>query len=433
MDDFSDDGFDDLNDVALQELENNAVQFTQAQRLGPSQSASHTLSQFGFEDDDLDDAVVVDESGLQLPGPAPAKPLPPTIAGQPRWGQPGPGQQQPQPLSSSSVSLRPQQPAPSRPVPQPLPPPRVHPSQRHPSRPLPIPAPAFSQAHRTLPLPPTQSPSQFQRPPPPAVRHQAPRPTPQPVQRTASNPTDHNSIIAALQAQLSTLQSELTSTKGETAILRSKYSKSQIDHQAEIERLRKQNAEQLAKQDRAVEAAIVAERQATTELQFARQDLKEELGRVKHKRKDGGAATPKKSSKTWGAADGFDDVEILPSPSKGHGQKRKDPGPVAVPLAERTPTKGKRKRPAVSSPAMELEVHADDVIMSDDPAFHSSRAAPAPLAPATTIPQQKRLPFDVCRALFFFASSCRPPFGFHIPLSCSIANAVSCLVSQACP
>jgi hypothetical protein len=169
-----------------------------------------------------------------------------------------------------------------------------------------------------------------------------------------------------LQAQLSTLQSELTSAKGEAAIVRSKYEQFQTSHEAEIARLKRLNAEQLAKQERAVEAALAAEKNATTELHFARQDLKEELGRAKVvKRKDDLTSTPKKKNKTWAVADGFDEVEILPSPGRGQGKRRGDPGPVAVPLAERTPTKGKRKRPAVDSPVMALEVHSEDVLMPD--------------------------------------------------------------------
>lgn len=169
-----------------------------------------------------------------------------------------------------------------------------------------------------------------------------------------------------MQAQLATLQSELTSAKGEAAIVRSKYENFQTSHEAEIARLKRLNAEQLAKHERAVEAALVAEKNATTELHFARQDLKEELGRAKVvKRKDDLTTTPKKKNKTWAVADGFDEVEILPSPGKGQGKRRGDPGPVAVPLAERTPTKGKRKRPAVDSPVMALEVHSEDVLMPD--------------------------------------------------------------------
>lgn len=59
---FSDDDLDDLPANALQELENNAIQFTQAAsqawvKLPPS-------SDYGdeFDDEDLDDAIVIDEA-----------------------------------------------------------------------------------------------------------------------------------------------------------------------------------------------------------------------------------------------------------------------------------------------------------------------------------------------------------------------------------
>lgn len=62
-DTFSDWG--DLEDDALAELENNAIQFTQAQR--PAQEPARLVapsSDYGddFEDGDLDDNVVIDES-----------------------------------------------------------------------------------------------------------------------------------------------------------------------------------------------------------------------------------------------------------------------------------------------------------------------------------------------------------------------------------
>jgi hypothetical protein len=59
---FSDDGLDNLPHDALTELENNAIHFTQAQH--PAHLTAPPSSDYGddFEDDDLDDAVVIDES-----------------------------------------------------------------------------------------------------------------------------------------------------------------------------------------------------------------------------------------------------------------------------------------------------------------------------------------------------------------------------------
>jgi len=59
---FSDDDLDDLPVNALQELENNAIQFTQAAtqvRQKPPPSSDYGDE---FDDDDLDDAVVIDEA-----------------------------------------------------------------------------------------------------------------------------------------------------------------------------------------------------------------------------------------------------------------------------------------------------------------------------------------------------------------------------------
>ena len=59
---FSDDDLDDLPANALQELENNAIQFTQAatqSRVKPPPSSNYGDE---FDDQDLDDAVVIDEA-----------------------------------------------------------------------------------------------------------------------------------------------------------------------------------------------------------------------------------------------------------------------------------------------------------------------------------------------------------------------------------
>ncbi|KAH8913065.1 hypothetical protein BR93DRAFT_923027 [Coniochaeta sp. PMI_546] len=427
MDDFSDDGFDDLNDTVLQELENNAIQFTQAQQVGQSQAApparharppppglapprlASTAYDFsGFEADDLDDTVVIDELAKEPAAVAPTavvdRPLPPQ---QPRVvpgvGQPRPTwQQQAGPSNFNTSAGLTSQRLPSRPVPQP------YSSQRHsqwPAAPQSRPVPAQSQVNRRPPPPPPQLGRQI--PPPHAQQSQ--------VARAPGGAGDQTEIIAALQAQLSTLQAELRSAKGEAAIIRSKYEDFQTSHETEIARLKRLNAEQLAKQERAVEAALMAEKNATTELHFARQDLKEELGRAKVvKRKDDLTSTPKKKNKTWAVADGFDEVEILPSPGKGQGKRRGDPGPVAVPLAERTPTKGKRKRPAVDSPVTALEVHSEDVLMPDAP--EATKGKPDYLN--RTIGKAKHgadaLPFDFLKLILDHSPAHGQPLTFDL-------------------
>lgn len=375
MDEFSDDGFDDLNDTALQQLENNAIQFTQAQKLAQSQApqTQHNAVEYGFDDDDFDDTVVIDEQAQPPPKPPienlkhfPVQPSAhsSTLATSQRWNQ---HLQQSRP----SYPSRPQYPTPRRLAPQPVP------SQRY----APLPS--------ARPHPPHQpQQSQFARPPLPGTRPYSVQPS---QSLHPSGPAkQQNEVIAALQARLSELQSDLTAAKGEAAILRSKYDKAQATHDAEVARLKKQNAEQLSKQERILEAAKAAERTATTELQFARQDLREEIGRAKSRRKDG-PATPKKN-RTWGVADGFDGVEILSSPTKGQSLRRKDSAPSSLPPSERTPSKGKRKRPIVDSPTFALETHSGDGVPDDTLTLNAP--------PGISLGAVGSLPFDVCHSLF---------------------------------
>ncbi|KAK4095926.1 hypothetical protein N658DRAFT_459540 [Parathielavia hyrcaniae] len=371
MDDFSDDSLDDLNETVLQELENNAIQFTQA-RQSPSQAAQpqprfqnaptqHSAVEYDFDDDDLDDTIVIDEHAQpQRPPPHAQQPLPP----QPRHAAAGGTQRWNHhlPPSRPSYPTRPQFPQPSRTIPQPVP------LQRY---------PAPSQRYPPPSGPQQAPPSQFARPPLPI-----PRPYPQPSQAPHAGPANQNDVISNLQARLSELQSDLTAAKGEASILRSKYEKARATHDAEVARLKKETADQLAKQERLAEQARAAERTTATELQFARQDLREELGRVKFRRKDG-PATPRKDTRTWGIADGFDGVEILSSPTKGQSLKRKDSTPAlpGLPPAERTPSKGKRKRPIVDSPTFALETDGGDAVFDQPHATTPSLFSPLVFRP----------------------------------------------------
>ncbi|KAK1749768.1 hypothetical protein QBC47DRAFT_333075 [Echria macrotheca] len=355
-DDFSDGGFDDLNDTVWEELEHNAIQATQAQRFPQSQApptGRPPVEYIVIDDDDLDDTVVVDE-GARQPPIADAERDNPQLPQQQRWNQqfrqPPPPQSQFQPPRQPNYPPRPQHPAPQRPA-APLQ------SQRFPqaSRPV-VPSQRFPPG--PIAQRPAPQASQFSRPPPPPIN----RPfTAQSTQAPpGAAPAKQNEIISALQARLSALESELTTAKGEASILRSKFEKAQATHDAEVNRLKKQSAEQIANQERAIEAARAAERKAATELQFAHQDLREELGRAKSRKKDG-AVTPKKN-RAWGIADGFDGVEMTGSPSKTQAQKKKDSASALVPLLERTPTKGKRKRPVVDSPTFALETHSGEEV-----------------------------------------------------------------------
>ncbi|KAI1332336.1 hypothetical protein F5Y16DRAFT_357542 [Xylariaceae sp. FL0255] len=342
MDDFSDDDFDTLNANVLQELENKAIQSTQARN----------RYQFDLEDDDLDDAIVQDDlPGKHLP-PQPAAQVVPRVAPQQHQHQ----HQQPQngwgqaPVSATHLRLHQ----------------GVNNSQ----------IPYRSQAATY---------SQIPRPPPPLSR-----PAPSIPSRYQPSQAQHltgaaSHELATLQAQIRDLTSKLSTKDGEISIVRKRLEKTKEDHEREVQAIKTRTAEQLAKKERAVEAAKAAQQSATTELEFTRRDLKDEIDRAK--RQDG-ARTPKRNitTRAWGISDGFEDVEMARSPSKG--QRGKNAGAVASSMVEpplkltRTPTRGKRKRPTIDSPVMALEVHSEDTVMNDaskpDDAVpnHQSRLAP---------------------------------------------------------
>ncbi|TQN72390.1 hypothetical protein CSHISOI_03122 [Colletotrichum shisoi] len=390
---FDDDDFDDLNDVALQELENNAIQFTQIQRKPDSpqpidRSQVETYDDLEFEDDDLDDTEVTNELLPPLARPVADKTLthhPPqpsrhtALPPQQRWNPP------PAPANPPVLSSRPRYPPP---VPSYALP---NPSQRFAT------GPAVGTPYRPHPSP-------YLRPPVSSrlVLQQSQSQAPAAV---------GNDVVAALQQRVNALESELNSTRGEVSIIRTNSTKAEQDHAAEVARLKKQNAEQAARQERAVEAAVAAERQATTELQFLQRDMKDASSRPRPRETAPipaapGTTTPKKTIKTWGMADGFDDMDIAPSPSKTRGKTR-DAGPVAVPLSERTPTKGKRKRPTVDSPVMALETHAEDIIMVDE-------VATVPSAVRHLGPVPNRLPFEFLQVILDHGSLHGEPPTFDI-------------------
>jgi len=378
MDDFSDDGLDGLNDNALQELENNAIQFTQVQKGGLTQGAPLPRSSsynFELEDDDLDETVVIDELA-QVPirsrvdSTVPPRAAP-TITTPRPWNSPRQGQ-------PSVVQAG--YPTPARAT-------GAHgalPDALYPPRPI--------LANR--PVPPKGG--QIARPPPPVPGNS--RYSAQPSQA----PPVHvqNDILAQLQLRVRELEGDLYTAKGEATLMRTKFNESRVAHEADVARLKKQNAEQLAKQERIAAAAIAAEKSAATELEFTRQDLEEEIGRAKKGRKDGGVATPRKPNGGRFArdvADGFDDVEILPSPSKAPPRRAKDPGPIAGPVFERTPTKGKRKRPTVESPVAALETHSDE-------AAAQGRGVAVPVEVASLHWRPNALPFDFLQLVLDHAS-----------------------------
>ncbi|KAI8626558.1 hypothetical protein F5Y19DRAFT_220156 [Xylariaceae sp. FL1651] len=386
MDDFSDDDLDALNANALQELENNAIQFTQAQK---TYEPRRTELDYDFEDDDLDDAVVVVQDALQgkpaLPPDRPAQLSSRVVPHQQRQENWGPvpiptSRLRPQPVVSAAL-----------------------PSAGH--------AAIGSRASQQIPPRSLAPPySQIPRPPPPL-----PRPAPSiPSRYQPSQPQRPVGVppyeIAALHAQILDLKSKLTTKDGEISIVRKRLEKSREDHERELQIVKAQTAESLAKQERAVEAAKAAQQSVATELEFTRRDLREELDRAK--RQDGGG-TPKKNTaaKAWGVSDGFEDVEMAGSPSKG--QRGKNAGPVASSVVEpplrltRTPTKSKRKRPAIDSPVMALETHSDDVVMQD-----SVRANDNTIGQALPVTQRSP-PFDYLKVILNHSAAQGRPLAFQ--------------------
>lgn len=154
------------------------------------------------------------------------------------------------------------------------------------------------------------------------------------------------------------LRDEVNAKTGEIAIVRSKQDKTVKEYEREMIAIRKLNEDKLAKQQKALEAARISEKNAATERDFIRRDLAEESERVRRlnrarevEKEDGGNLTTPKKKKTLPHADGFesDECQIL-SPSKLSPSKfqRRVTGSPAKP--------GKRKRKAIESPAGPLEV-----------------------------------------------------------------------------
>ena len=170
------------------------------------------------------------------------------------------------------------------------------------------------------------------------------------------------------------LKQDLNSKAGEIAIVRSKSEKQAKETERELTAVKKLHADQLAKKQQEIEAIRIAEKNAKTDLDFTRQDLAEEVERVRRlnkskaaEKKDGTIMTPKKK-KALAHRDGFDDedVELLSpskilSPSKRHKHATASPSKAGA----------KRKRKAVDSPA----AGALEMVQADEPPVDILEAA----------------------------------------------------------
>lgn len=332
LDEFSDDGFDDLTDNVLQELENNAIQFTQAQHAF-TQQADQLDYAWGQEDDDLDTTEVINDAGVPVGRPIVDKTL------------------------RQQRGLQPTRPS-IPPVPNPRWNPAIDAAAARPGAPL-------AERPRITSVRPMNQPFMGSQRFPDSSQNAARPQTAQLAAMPMSSQAQSGPMVTALQKRIRVLEAELNAARGETSILRSNSTKAQQNYDEQITRLRKLNAEQLQKQEKAMEAAIAAEKHANTELQFMQRDMKEANDRARRKEPPAiNMTTPKKASKTWGFADGFDEMDIAASPSKGQGRS-KTAGSVATNIGERTPSKGKRKRPVSESPMKPLDIHTGDAEVSE--------------------------------------------------------------------
>lgn len=359
---FDDDDLDNLNPDVLDGLENQAIQFTQAQ-----QQLHYESSDYGddIDDEDLEDAEVIDE-GRTGATQAWAVPIPVVTNASTTT------QQQPRYVGNNTIS-RPIQSQFIQPISQRAPPtysqrPIVTAWRNIPPATPSIPPPSTStqreqfrqQRYSNNASVPIVDRSRTQLTQPPASTTQTRTGTGPAIQKGDEIPTN----VEGLQRQLQELMKERDSLKqdvniksGEIAIVRSKQEKATKEHERELVAIRKINADELAKQKRAIEQAKDAEKKAATELAFTKRDLAEEAGKTKNLRKAKGSKlnkVPTTPTKKPTHMDGFDDDEVqFISPSKFRGRKSNPVTPTKAP--------GKRKRKATEaeSPIGKLEVHVD--------------------------------------------------------------------------
>ncbi|TVY24546.1 hypothetical protein LHYA1_G006276 [Lachnellula hyalina] len=324
---FSDDELDSLPVDAFVELETNAIQFTQVHtqtRYSKTAAAVKAApsSDYGDEigEEDLDDAVIIDESrstpaiiqGLQRSVPSQA--VQREHFRQQRYG---------------TIAN-----------------PQPHLADRRGSRPTPPPPPRFSQTN--------QLPQRAQIPQHDSMRAEhGSQPS-----VTGDNAADKmRRQFQELLKERDALKSEVNAKSGEIAIVRSKNDQVVKEAQRKEEALNKLHADKEAKWKREIESTRIAEKNAATERDFVKQDLAEEAERVRRLRRaqeaeKGASVTTPKKKKPLPHRDGFDDDEVeMLSPSKISPSRfqRRLAGSPSKPGA-------KRKRKTVESPVGALEV-----------------------------------------------------------------------------
>ncbi|KUJ16318.1 uncharacterized protein LY89DRAFT_669845 [Mollisia scopiformis] len=319
-DEYDDDDLDALPDNELVELENNAIQFTQAQTQAARAKVPAPSSDYGdeFDDLDIDEEIVIDES-RSTPAIVPFhRHIPGQVTQQQQFRQQRYGTIN----NSNSIS-----------------------QLTNRSRPTP---PQFNETiynRPSIPIPLNDS----------VVAQQG-------SQASATSDIKVENLQKQLEEVLkerNALNEQLKAKAGEISIVRSKQETTVKEYERQLTSLRKHNEETLVKQQHALESARNAEKHAVTERDFIRRDLAEESERVRRlnkareaEKKDGaGTLTTPKKKKALPYRDGFDDDEIeIISPSRISPLRfqKRNPGSPSKP--------GKRKRKAVESPAGALEV-----------------------------------------------------------------------------
>ncbi|OXV11160.1 hypothetical protein Egran_01080 [Elaphomyces granulatus] len=143
-----------------------------------------------------------------------------------------------------------------------------------------------------------------------------------------------------MRQELKAAKSDASTKAGEVAILRAKQTRLLRENDQRVAGLRKQLDENVAIYNEQLQAARAETKAVTTEVDFLKQDLAEEalrLNRLKAKNQTeekGQPMTPRKS-KVLPLRDGFDDDEMVMSPTKSSGGRHKRGTPAAS---------GKRKR-----------------------------------------------------------------------------------------
>ncbi|PGG99281.1 hypothetical protein AJ79_08587 [Helicocarpus griseus UAMH5409] len=160
--------------------------------------------------------------------------------------------------------------------------------------------------------------------------------------------------------ELAAAKSMTESKAGEIAIIRANQAKVEKAHSRQLSTLRMQMADELKKYQAELEAATMDSKLLHTENAFLKQDLKEgaqklnELRKAKARADENPPLTPKKN-KALPHRDGFDDDEMMPSPTKSASRMSKR-GTPSVP--------GGRKRKAaddspIKAPTLELSQSFD--------------------------------------------------------------------------